>query len=664
MIWCGGIRVETLAENHKSEMSLKRNRARIMLFFGLTLVLSQGSLAQAQSETQVYAYQRIATYIAVNTDTTIDVEEHQVFVYEGSFHVGWRSILLDRVDAITDVQVIDGRTGQPLVEVGRRLDKLDPDSWGKFTTFREGGAQNIEWYYNLADTTYEWVLRYKVHGAIAFGRVSDRLYWDIFTDYQVPVGKTEVEIILPAAAAQNTVGQYSYRTFDAGAGAQSYDEGSGTFSFTDQRFSVGEDYTIDVSWPHGVVDQGAYWRDFLKIYYGYIGGAAALLIAILAGFWRWWVTEGSQKGKGTIVPQYEPPENLRPAMAEVVTKEKLTNKGLTATIVDLAIRGFVKIEEDQKKNWGWPALAGAIAIGAGILLASLFVGKGLGAFLVGFVFIFLLLFSVLFRLLKFRGQVLRQKDYIVKNLRSWATSPLLEEYEKEYLQALFRGGEDFSTRRLRGSQIEGRKLYEAIKKVKETIYKNTEVKTKAFEVGLTEEKTKHIIWAVIFGADVMLFFLFTATGNQIVFFLTAAVTASVALWSYWKYEARLNEQGRILKEDWLGFKLYLQVAERYRMQNLTPDLFEKFLPYAMVFGVEKKWAKAFEGMHLPPPNWYAGGVAYSVSGGGAGGFSPSGFSVSFSSSFASAFSSSGAGGGGAGGGGAGGGGGGGGGGAG
>src|SRR3989344_4402351 len=240
MIWCGGIRVETLAENHKSEMSLKRNRARIMLFFGLTLVLSQGSLAQAQSETQVYAYQRIATYIAVNTDTTIDVEEHQVFVYEGSFHVGWRSILLD---------------------------KLDPDSWGKFTTFREGGAQNIEWYYNLAVTTYEWVLRYKVHGAIAFGRVSDRLYWDIFTDYQVPVGKTEVEIILPAAAAQNTVGQYSYRTFDAGAGAQSYDEGSGTFSFTDQRFSVGEDYTTDVSWSHGVVDQGASWRGVFKIYY-------------------------------------------------------------------------------------------------------------------------------------------------------------------------------------------------------------------------------------------------------------------------------------------------------------------------------------------------------------------------------------------------------------
>src|SRR3989344_1490924 len=480
MIWCGGIRVETLAENHKSEMSLKRNRARIMLFFGLALVLSQGSLAQAQSETQVYAYQRIATYIAVNTDTTIDVEEHQVFVYEGSFHDGWRSILLDRVDAITDVQVIDGRTGQPLVEVGRRLDKLDPDSWGKFTTFREGGAQNIEWYYNLADTTYEWVLRYKVHGAIAFGRVSDRLYWDIFTDYQVPVGKTEVEIILPAAAAQNTVGQYSYRTFDAGAGAQSYDEGSGTFSFTDQRFSVGEDYTIDVSWPHGVVDQGAYWRDFLKIYYGYIGGAAALLIAILAGFWRWWVTEGSQKGKGTIVPQYEPPENLRPAMAEVVTKEKLTNKGLTATIVDLAIRGFVRIEEDRKDDW---------------------LGR-LGR-----------LFS-------------KQKDYKILDLGNWTESPDLHEYEKDYLRALFAGGADFSTRELRRDRSRSRHLYEAIKKVTEQVYRETETDTKAYVVGPTREKTKTIIWVMLFAAVIAGFVFSSSLHSQLFILITAVLVAT------------------------------------------------------------------------------------------------------------------------------------------
>ena len=598
-------------------MNFKLSLLCLAVVSGLALCASPGFSAQAQGTLQAYEYERIDTRIAVNVDTTLDVEEHQVFVYEGAFHVGWRSILLEKVDSITDIQVIDGKTGRGLAEVGKRLDKLEPDSWGKFTTFREGGSQNIEWYYDLGDTTQEWILRYKVHGAIAFGKISDRLYWDIFTDYQVPVGEATVEIVLPAALARNTVGQYSYRTFEAGTGVQDYDEDSGILYFSDRNFSEGEDFTVDVSWPHGIVDQSAYWRGFLKFYYGYIGGAIIILFAVLAGVWRWWAAEGSQKGKGTIVPQYEPPENLRPAMAEVIAKEKLTNRGLTATVVDLAIRGFIKIEEDRIENW---------------------FGK-LGR-----------LFAI-------------QKDYKIINLKNWVESPNLHRYEKDYLRALFEGEDYFSTRSLRRNQSRARRLHESIKEVTEAVYEETQTETKAYEGGPSGEKTKNIIWVLLIVAGFLGFIFFSATHNQFLLLLTALLVSSVGLWSYFKYEARLNERGRILREEWLGFKLYLEVAERYRMQNLTPDLFEKYLPYAMVFGVEKKWAKAFEGMHLSPPNWYAGGVAYSVSGGGGGSFSPSGFSASFSSSFTSAFSSSGGGGGGAGGGGAGGGGGGGGGGA-
>ena len=150
--------------------------------------------------------------------------------------------------------------------------------------------------------------------------------------------------------------------------------------------------------------------------------------------------------------------------------------------------------------------------------------------------------------------------------------------------------------------------------------------------------------------------------------LTLAVSLVLAytiIWIFAHSEVRLSQEGRELREEWLGFKLYLGTAERDRLQKLTPDLFEKFLPYAMMFGIEKKWAKAFEGMQVAPPSWYHGAAVGSFAGGegGSGGsFSAGAFSASFSSSFASAFSSS-AGSGASGGGGAGGGGGGGGGGA-
>ncbi len=84
--------------------------------------------------------------------------------------------------------------------------------------------------------------------------------------------------------------------------------------------------------------------------------------------------------------------------------------------------------------------------------------------------------------------------------------------------------------------------------------------------------------------------------------------------------------------------MYLETAERYRLENLTPETFEKFLPYAIIFGVEKNWGKAFAGMEMAPPNWYVGSAVSS------GGFSAPSFSSSFSASFASSSTSSGGGG--------------------
>jgi uncharacterized membrane protein YgcG len=61
------------------------------------------------------------------------------------------------------------------------------------------------------------------------------------------------------------------------------------------------------------------------------------------------------------------------------------------------------------------------------------------------------------------------------------------------------------------------------------------------------------------------------------------------------------------KEEILGFELYLKTAERYRMQFAEKEkLFEKFLPYAIAFGVAGLWAKAFKDIATAAPSWYSG----------------------------------------------------------
>jgi uncharacterized membrane protein len=59
-----------------------------------------------------------------------------------------------------------------------------------------------------------------------------------------------------------------------------------------------------------------------------------------------------------------------------------------------------------------------------------------------------------------------------------------------------------------------------------------------------------------------------------------------------------------------GFKQYLNVAEKDRIDfhnepAKEPKLFEKFLPFAMVLGVEKAWAQQFKDIYNENPSWYA-----------------------------------------------------------
>jgi uncharacterized membrane protein len=71
-----------------------------------------------------------------------------------------------------------------------------------------------------------------------------------------------------------------------------------------------------------------------------------------------------------------------------------------------------------------------------------------------------------------------------------------------------------------------------------------------------------------------------------------------------------TDKGEQALEDALGFEDFLQHVESDRIARIekTPELFEKYLPFAMALGVEKKWATAFGDIYKQPPSWYQGGV--------------------------------------------------------
>ncbi len=530
-------------------LKTQKNFPLVGSFFALALLLVPFfSFAQASRE---YHYLDINTSVDVRKDTTIKVQEEQLYTYTGTYHQGWRSIPHKDLGAITDVEVQDGETHASLQYSDSRLDKEDPASWGKYTVFKDNGATNIEWYYNVTDTTHKWVIEYVVHGALGFYNDHDELYWNLFTDYSVSVDHVEASITLPGevttpSASFYTTGNHTYQSSVPTAT-------SSTFTFAASTIAPNESVTFAVGWQRGLVDRGAFWRDwFWSNVWGLLAAALILcgIIFVVAVRVRlWWL-----RPRRSIMPEYEPPEGQTPAVGQLVVKRGLNTATWPATLVNLAVRGYLKITKERREE-------------NEILWKS------------------------------------HPEGYLLE-LRRSADDAGLRDYEKELLKIFFTDvGSTFSTidfkKEMQGSFKKQRGFQKKMEALKKTLYREAGEETGAFAVPLS---------------------------------------------SFSLFRERMSKEGFRLQDAWLGFKMYLYTAERFRVQNLTPELFEKFLPYAMIFGIEKQWAKNFDSLNMREPTWYGtqgyipvAGISPGISGES---FSASAFSASFSSSFSSAFASS------------------------
>lgn len=624
---------------------MKIKRFRFIAIIGGLLFLMAAFFLAEKAEAKSYNYDSIKIDIQVNKDSTFDVAEKQTFNYQGEFHKGWRFIPYNKINAISDILVIDGETGRALIFSNSKLEPTVSTSRGKYAYYKSNGGMNIEWYYNLSDTRHDWIIKYKVHGGVGFYKDHDEIYWNLFSDYDAPVNNVEAIVRIP----ENNFADKDFQLSVYRNGGEKFSEFRGKVAyFSAQNIKPKEAVTVAFGWPKGLIEQKSFWLDFFGLYYGYIFSFLVAIITIITAFFRWLITEKLPKGRGTIIPEYAPPKNLRPAMAEVICKEAITPKAWAATAIDLAARGYLKIKEEKASKFE----------GVAILLIVL-VFTFIIAYSANFNWVFLMILFGIILLFVARAksqkgwkEILSPKTYSLEKIEG-KNIDNLEDYEKSFFNLMFAESSHFSLKELKKNSSKAQEFHQEMKKIEKKLLEEVDLDTNAFESKISGEKWLHIGVVLI----VMFFFAFVFTGvfaEQLVGFLITFLFCGIFLFLFFKYEARLSKEGRILKEEWLGFKLYLETAERYRMQNLTPETFEKYLPYAMIFGVEKKWGKAFESLSMDSPAWYSGALAGSAANtfsGGAGNFSASAFSASFSSSFSSAFASSGASGGGAGGGG-------------
>src|SRR5688572_5115052 len=315
-------------------------------FFGtgiLAMLVFAANAAHAQPATETPTVEEVSAFaatIVVNENGSIDVTERIDYYFPEQRHGIYRDLptryKLDDgrlVDVPIQVRDVTTPNGEPIrYEVTRNKASLrikigDPSAM----VF---GAQ-------------PYVISYSAIGALRYFGDHDELYWNVTGDeWTVPLRRVSADVRLPGTVPPESI---RLRCFTGPAGSTAADCVAGA-SGTTASFAANEALTVVIVWPPGLVAKvKAAETSLLERFLPYMPLLLpVLVIGILVLLW--WTRGRDPEGKGTLVVQYDPPDELTPAEVGVILDEDAGLKDVSAIIVDLAVRGYLKIREIEKKG--------------------------------------------------------------------------------------------------------------------------------------------------------------------------------------------------------------------------------------------------------------------------------------------------------------------------
>jgi uncharacterized membrane protein len=480
-----------------------------------------------------------------------------------------------------------------------------------------------------------YVIRYTVRNVINFQPEQDELYWDVNGDqWPQPIGRVSATVNIDKAVAN----ELQDRQICYAGAAGSTDTAGCTIS----RGATGGETVVKTQTTNGLnaYETLSFVLGFNKSTFALgpevahekriraaeIAGAIAAmvippLIALGFMFRRWRQFGNDPKGRGIIIPEYEPPKGLNVLTSDFVLQQKLRNLAFSAAIIELAVRRYLTIYEVKFKK-------------------------------------------------RLRPDA---QDYSIELSKDPKGLP---EGMKMVVNLLFGTsaavGDQTSLSQIKIEAKTSRNLYNKMKDLEKWLAEDL-FKNGYFIKNPRKVRTGYMAWAGgIFGLAMIgaLTIYLMPLGAGLI------LAAGILLLFAFIMPAR-TEKGVAANDALLGLKDYIKLAEAERLEfgqsaegaekitagsfdpndpKMKVKLFESLLPYAMLFGLEKSWGKQFEGIYKRPPEWYHGHWAAFNTGylaGSLSNFQAAGAQtfVSPSSSSGSGFSGGGAGGGGGGGGG-------------
>lgn len=579
------------------------------------------ALAPASAQTRVYSIDNLRAEVEINQDSSVTISEKLSYTFDGAFNGMFREITLrDRGnEQICENSLTAQCAGFEYINIDKVLVNGEEVDEGRYeiSEVSDGINDRLRVQYefdgapvDLDNEQYTFEVQYTLLGAIGFTDEYALFYWNaIFEDRDVDIRSTDIVISYPGPVSleedQSRVEplfSVDYNVERESASQINYSVGNiepfNTFTLLqkinlddisepaslnimpspEEQTLTYEQFTIEIEGtqlvegiPAGDAElefsslnfysqsydldlESGEVRDlevnlertplgtvvlFTIIFFNLLCCCLALLSPLFALF-IWYARGRDAKNDKAIVPQFAPPEDMKTYMLGSIKDEKVDNKDITATIIDLAYRGHILIIEEEKK-------------------------------------------------------FLQSQDFTLKKLD---TPDQLDEVEKDVMDMIFGKETEVKLSSLK------EKAYLDLKDIRNDIYKQM------VDVGYFENQPQNVRNAWL-GVGMAVFFIGIGAGVGLTFLgiFTAVVSAAllgISIMIVSRFMPAKTELGAETLRNVRGFKMYLETAEKYTLQNLTPETFEKYLSYAIVFGVEEEWAKKFEDLYEGSPDWYQG----------------------------------------------------------
>jgi uncharacterized membrane protein YgcG len=548
--------------------------------------------------------------VVISPDGTIEVREAIEAQFIGSnWHGIYRAIPVEYITpagltytlVLEPLSVTDD-TGQPL--------KYEQSWQGRSTKFKI-------YVPNPDNATRTVILRYRVLNALTFFDDHDELYWNVTgNEWEATIEHASAKISLPAGVtglhATSYSGPFGSRVQDAEVESRS---NSVEFRST-HSLEFHEGLTAVVGWDKGFVHEPTASQKIQFILRN--NWPIYIPVGVFILMFYWWWTSGRDPERDAITVQYDPPDNLTPAECGTLVDAKVAMSDITATLVDLAVKGYLIIEcQDQNLQLG-------------------------------------IMKDYIFHLKKPPGDWKELKPHEQQMLRGIFVP------ENPALMLLARLQDVSKNLPPAFAQITGAMAMSAAQQypaiptqyaaaASEASHAISELeKVPLPKVALSDLQNRFslhlpIIRTYIFdtlrkdgyylrrpdlhkqGIVVLGFlvgFLMLLLGNVLASmtataplpWIVAAVVSGIIIAVFGRFmTAGRTVAGARAYAKVLGFEEFLGRVEKDQIERLekTPELFEKYLPYAMALRVEKKWVQVFSSIGVQPPQWYLGAAGCS-----------------------------------------------------